>query len=272
MADTQEDDLPQATALNAADFIRIVADLAGTPVSKVISRANTKTYFDTLYEPIGGGGTGWQEVTETWTRTGNHTFTVVGDLTTKYGKSTKVHYKDGGAFEYGVIFSSAFSSPNTTITLHTNTNYLMAAATITDTAISYQENPQGFPHYFDFTPSLTNFTSTSATITAKWAENHGYVSGYVNIVFGASTAFTGIPVLTLPITILTPGATTPIGLVRMKDATGGNAAAGFLLSGGQIVAFNTSGTYAVGDPISATIPFTWATNDDIDISFTYFAG
>jgi hypothetical protein len=85
MSDVQEDDLPQATALNSADFLRIVADLAGTPASKVLSRANLAAYLDTLYEPIGGGGTGWQEVTETWTRTGNHTFTVSTDLTTKYG-------------------------------------------------------------------------------------------------------------------------------------------------------------------------------------------
>jgi len=271
MADTQEDDLPQATALNAADFLRMVADLAGTPVSKVISRANVKTYFDTLYEPIGGGGTGWQTVTETWTRTGNHSYTVATDLTTKYERDTAVRYKDGGAFEYGRIISSSYSSPNTTINLLPNTDYLMAAATITDTAISYQAAPQGFPRSFNFTPSLTNFTSTSATITAKVAMTAGIVNGFVNIVFGASTAFTGVPVLTLPVTILTLGATTPIGLVRMKDATGGNAAAGALLSGGQIVAYNASGTYLVGDPISATVPFTWATNDDINIPFTYFA-
>jgi len=168
MADTQEDDLPQATALNAADFLRMVADLAGTPVSKVISRANVKTYFDTLYEPVGGGGTGWQTVTETWTRTGNHTFTVVGDLTAKYGKGTKVRYKDGGAFEYGRVGSSSFSSPNTTINLIPNTDYAMAAATITDTAISYQENPQGDPGWFNWAPSPTGFSAVPTFTIYRW--------------------------------------------------------------------------------------------------------
>jgi len=168
MADTQEDDLPQATAINSADFLRIVADLAGTPISKVLSRANLKTYLDTLYEPIGGGGTGWQIVTETWTRTGNHTYTVVGDLTTKYKKSAKARYKDGGAFEYGVIYSSVFSSPNTTITLITNTDYAMAAGTITDTAISYQASPQGFPHWFNFAAAPAGFSVVPSGQIYRW--------------------------------------------------------------------------------------------------------
>lgn len=169
MADTQEDDLPQATALNSVDFLRIVADLAGTPVSKVLSRANLATYLNTLYEPIGGGGTGWQTVTETWTRTGNHTFTVATDLTLKYHKGTKVRYKDGGAFEYGVIGAATYSSPNTTITLITNTDYAMAAATITDTAISYQANPQGFPHLFNYLATLGGFATDPANAIYRWS-------------------------------------------------------------------------------------------------------
>jgi len=272
MADVQEDDLPQASALNSADFLRIVADLAGTPVSKVLSRANLKTYLDTLYEPIGGGGTGWQTVTETWTRTGNHTFTVATDLTTKYQKWTKVRYKDGGAYEYGVVGSATYSAPNTTVTLVTNTDYAMAAATITDTAISYQESPQGFPTAFNFTPSFTNFTLTSATITAKWSVRNGIVTGFVNVVFGASTAITGSSVvLTLPITAFAYGASTPIGQSRFKDATGGNATIGVVLNGGNVLVFNASGTYTISDILSATVPFTWATSDDLDIQFTYLA-
>ena len=99
---------------------------------------------------------GWNLVTETWTRTGNHTFTVAGDLTTKYRKGAKVRYKDGGAYEYGTVINSVYSSPNTTVTLLANTNYAMAAATITDTYISYIENPEGFPEWFNLTaPTFT---------------------------------------------------------------------------------------------------------------------
>lgn len=168
MADTQEDDLPQVASLDSGDFFRIVENQATTPVSSIVSRAIVKTYFDTLYEAIGGGGTGWQTVTETWTRTGNYTFTVATDLTTKYQKGTKVRYKDGGAFEYGVIATSSYGSPNTTITLITNTDYAMAAGTITDTAISYQEHPQGWPGWFNYTITWTGFSTPPTGVVSRF--------------------------------------------------------------------------------------------------------
>ena len=114
----------------------------------------------------------WIPVTATWTRTENHTFTVSGDVTATYRKGAKVRYKDGGAYEYGVIASSSYSAPNTTVTLITNTDYAMAAATITDTYLSYIENPEGFPSSFNFsvTPGYTGGTTdpTSLTITSSF--------------------------------------------------------------------------------------------------------
>ena len=168
MADIQEDDMTQATAYESDDFIRIVKNRGTVPVSQIIARTYVKTYFDTLYEPIGGGGTGWQTVTETWTRTGNHTFTIATDLTTKYQKGTKIRYKDGGAFEYGVIGAATYSAPNTTVTLITNTDYLMAAATITDTAISYQAMPQGFPGWFNWDPAPAGFSAVPTLQVYRW--------------------------------------------------------------------------------------------------------
>lgn len=168
MPDIQEDDMTQATAYESDDFLRGVKNRGTVPISQIFSRTVVKTYLDTLYEPVGGGGTGWQEITETWTRTGNHTFTVATDLTTKYQKGTKIRYKDGGAFEYGVIASAVYSSPNTTITLITNTDYAMAAATITDKAISYQENPQGWPGWFNYTITWTGFSVNPTGVVSRF--------------------------------------------------------------------------------------------------------
>jgi hypothetical protein len=113
---------------------------------------------------------GWYEVSETWTRTGNHTFTVSGDLTERYRKGTKVRYKDGGAYEYGVIGASSFGGGVTTVALITNTSYAMAAATITATAVSYMEAPVGFPSKFDYTPSYGGSASmTYGTVTTHFA-------------------------------------------------------------------------------------------------------
>jgi hypothetical protein len=117
---------------------------------------------------------GWIPVSITWTRTGNHTFTISGDVTAVYRKCAKVRYKDGGAFEYGVITSSSYGAPNTTVTLVTNTDYTMAAATITDKYISYIENPEGFPAKFNFTSTVTysggTTDPTSVTVnSAYWS-------------------------------------------------------------------------------------------------------
>lgn len=115
---------------------------------------------------------GWIARAETWTRTGNHTFTVAGDVTAVFRKGLKVRYKDGGSYEYGVIASSTYSAPNTTVTLITNTDYAMAAGAVTDTALSPVENPEGFPAYFNYTPPLAgggSMTIASSTINfARW--------------------------------------------------------------------------------------------------------
>ena len=191
MADQQEDDLTQATLFESDDFIRIVKNRGTVPVSQIMSRTVLETRLSALYEPIGGGGTGWQTVTETWTRTGNHTYTVSTDLTTKYHKGTKVRYKDGGSFEYGVIGAATYSSPNTTITLITNTDYAMAAATITDTAISYQTAPQGFPGWFNWAAAPTGFSAVPTNVNYRWTTQGRMITlAYSEAASGTSNATT----------------------------------------------------------------------------------
>ena len=147
-------------------------DMASNSATALSTQQSTKAYVDNQTWL-----NGWNLVTETWTRTGNHTFTVAGDLTAKYRKGTKVRYKDGGAYEYGTVISSSYSSPNTTVTLATNTDYVMAEATITDTYISYIENPEGYPQRFTFNVTLSAETNapnlgTTGTFTGVF-EIHG---------------------------------------------------------------------------------------------------
>lgn len=112
------------------------------------------------------GGDGWQPANETWTRTGDHTFTVSGDVVTKYPVGTVVKYYDG-ATDYGVVASSSYGSPNTTVTLITNTSYAMAATTITNNYYSYG-SPPGFAGVsFIYTVTPTGF-SGSPTVSGKF--------------------------------------------------------------------------------------------------------
>jgi hypothetical protein len=150
---------------------------------------------------------GWGLRHETWTRTGNHTFTVSGDVTAVYRKSTKVRYKDGGAFEYGVIASSSHSAGTTTITLITNSDYAMAAATITDTYLSYIENPEGFPITFNYTITVTPGTGsiTSYSVTyATWQIVAGKIRADFD--FSISNNGTGASYLKITWPITSPGA------------------------------------------------------------------
>lgn len=134
---------------------------------------------------------GWISVSDTWTRTGNHTFTVSGDVTAdpNYAKEIKVKYNDG-AVDYGVIASTSYSAPNTTVTLIPNTDYTMAAATITGTYISKIDKPDGWPGWFNYSPTYSgsgSMTYTSVTTTiAKWR-----MSGQTLIATVAASGTTG---------------------------------------------------------------------------------
>lgn len=110
---------------------------------------------------------GWLPDANTWTRTGNHTFTIAGDFTSIYTKGTKIRYKDGGSFEYGIVASSSYAAPNTTVNLVPNNDYAMAAATITETYYSYVDTPYGFPDWFAYTPTHTGF-SADPTVSARF--------------------------------------------------------------------------------------------------------
>jgi len=91
---------------------------------------------------------GWLVAGETWTYASASTFTVSGDVTAKYSKGTRLKFTQSGSVKYGVVISSVYSSPNTTVTILTNTDYTIASATISDNYISYSLNPQGYPAWF----------------------------------------------------------------------------------------------------------------------------
>lgn len=151
----------------------------------------------------------WIPAGETWTRTGDFTFTVTGDLTLKYRKGAKVRYKDGGAYEYGIILTSSYSNPSTTVTLFTNTDYAMASATITDNYISYTENPEEFPQWFNYTVTWTGFSADPTNVVAMYRVTGGTVWGFIR---GATAGTSGggsatTLTATLPCTSLSSAAT-----------------------------------------------------------------
>jgi hypothetical protein len=144
---------------------------------------------------------GWGIAHEVWTRTGDHQFTVPGDLTTKYFKGVRVRYKEsGGAYEYGVISTSSHSAGTTTVSLIPNTDYAMAADPDAGSKyISYLSAPVGFPEAFNYTatcqPSSGSITSVTQevgywkpvgtrgiqVVTAHYITNNGTGAGRIII-------------------------------------------------------------------------------------------
>jgi hypothetical protein len=218
---------------------------------------------------------GWIPISDTWTRTGNHTFTVSGDVTATYRKGTKIRYKDGGSYEYGVVASSSHAAGTTTITLITNSDYAMAAATITDTYISYIENPEGWPDSFSFTPVWSaGITIGDGTQTGEWKTvgNKIFVSGALT--FGSTTSVSGDSAMNLPVTAAAPGESLlPIGWTTLRDASTSTTLNGSAIMNsttGMIVrAFAASGSYVGLAALSSIVPFTWATGDKILFTYTY---
>lgn len=105
---------------------------------------------------------GWiDDTSETWTFSSGTVFTISGsDLTTKYTKGTKVKWTQT-TVKYGVVASSSFASSTTTVTLIGNSDYSIANAAISANYHSYEDNPQGYPDVFAYTPAtITGFSGT----------------------------------------------------------------------------------------------------------------
>jgi hypothetical protein len=109
------------------------------------------------------GGSGWLSYSGDWTYASASTFTVAGDQTALFRKGTKIRLTQT-TVKYFYVTASSYSDPNTTVTITAGDSFTLANAAITDPAVSYIENPEGFPQWFNYTPTVTG--SGSMTISS----------------------------------------------------------------------------------------------------------
>jgi hypothetical protein len=122
-----------------------------------------------------------------------------------------------------------------------------------------------------FTPSWTNLTvGAGGTNTGAYVQIGKTIHFRTFFKFGVGSAVGTDPTLTLPVTSATYGGTSIIGQVRIVDA-GSNIYIGFIQNNGILYIHNSSGTYGQQSGITATVPMTWTTNDEIEITGTYEA-
>ena len=129
-----------------------------------------------------------------------------------------------------------------------------------------------------WTPTFTNLTTTSGTLTAKYLKVGRLVQFNVRFVFGASSAVTGDVNMTTP----TARAEGRSGIYNLTlfDAGTGNYIGAVLpsTSDTSLLVLRALGddagvgsNHIIQSALSSTIPFTWGTGDEIYVSGTYEA-
>lgn len=147
--------------------------------------------------PIAGGGAvvasdGWvPDTSETWTFASFTagppavgTFTVPGDLRSKYTVGTRVKLVQTTTKFFVVSADPTYDGTNTTVTISGGTDYTLANAAISANYHSYVVNPQGYPTWFAYNAAavgwsaFTTNTSRFSVVghTCYIANNHGGTS------------------------------------------------------------------------------------------------
>ena len=208
---------------------------------------------------------GWTYASDTWTYASATTFTIAGvDRTAMFPIGTKIKLTQTSV-KYFYVVGSAFST-NTTITVIGGSDYSLASATITSPYYSYSSTPQGFPHWFNYTPILTNVTIGSATILSAFCMNGKTVTLRLRFTMAADSSISGTVTFSFPVTARWVG-TTGIGVCYAENL-GIQGYMGFVRQQSSTTAIPinySNGTY------NATAPFTWETGDFFSCYFTYEA-
>ena len=128
-----------------------------------------------------------------------------------------------------------------------------------------------------WTPTWTNLTLGNGTVTAAYAQIGKMVFCRLAIVFGSTTSISGDVIFSLPVTRAAYGGSanvTPLGQANFFDSP----SAGYQglvqnasTTTASIRALNTASTYLTNVLLSSTVPFTWATSDELAVEFFYEA-
>lgn len=165
----------------------------------------------------------------------------------------------------------AYVAPSTVTTLQTYTsaahNIIVNDIIDHETRIANSEAA-----WTSFTPTVTSgLTVGNGTWTAKYRTIGKTVFAYYRFVFGSTSAVTGAPVFSLPSTA-SNGYSLMYGQILYYDSgVARYSGIGELGNAGSLVlqAISTTGNYAVQTALSATVPFTWGTNDEINVAVVY---
>lgn len=157
--------------------------LAGNSDTAVPTEKAVKTYVD-----ASASSSGWISDSTTWTYASATSFTIAGaDETTTFTKGTRIRLTNDSSVKYFFVTSSSFST-DTTVNVYGGTDYTLASGAITATSYSYAQNPQGYPTWFNYTPTYTGSASmTFESVTTNEAKFKADGSSITLSVYAAGT-------------------------------------------------------------------------------------
>lgn len=153
-----------------------------------------------------------------------------------------------------------------------------AAFQILDALFGAGAGSSAFPSW---TPTLTNLTIGNGTVTAKYWRIGKLVVYRLHIVLGSTSSVSnnaaGVS-FSLPVTrVAYPGTATlvPMGQVRFYDLNLTTGNEGQVINSstttGGLAVFDASATYLKSAVMKDTVPFTWATGDEVHVQGWYEA-
>jgi len=177
---------------------------------------------------------------------------------------------------------SGFTSASTVALagLTVTSGALVTANSVPNTVLSNSGAFNSNWAWTSYTPTLTNLTLGNGTLTASYNQTGKTVWVDFKFVLGSTSAVTGVPRFTLPVTANSKYSSTQnnfIGHVWIEDSGVSNyfGASTIATSTGMgatdIYVQNAAGTYLTLTGITNLIPFTWGTADYITARVSYEA-
>lgn len=214
---------------------------------------------------------GWRSANETWAYASATTITVPSGATGKYSVGDKVRIYQANTVKYFYIVTVA----STLLTITGGTDYTLTNSTINNPCTSRRATPVGFPEYFAFTPTWTNWTigtGGNARNEGSFKLNGREVTVRITTFLGTSGQSVGSnPTFTLPISTTTTLYPVTIGSHSLGGFRAVCAAAGY---DGYWYTANSVGTVVcqpiiAAGGIGASTPGVWVAGNYIAGSFRY---
>lgn len=209
---------------------------------------------------------GWIAVSDSWSYASATTITVPSDATTKYSVGDKIKLVQSAATKY--FYVTAVSS--TVLTVTGGTDYTVANSAISGIYYSKVETPLGFPGWFSYTPTFVNLSGGTLNYAEFIMIGRSVAVRMRYTLAGAGVA--GTVTMTVPINFHSDYSTDRDPITQggvLYDANGSRWKPWTLWNAADKV---TIGYLAAADTyanLTATVPFTWASPDEISITIQY---